>query len=91
MANVLCIARIFAAPYRAMAAGDLTQAKYVFSAVSAARRAKKTQPGFSLGKHKKTFGPVGAGEMRSFTEVNVTRNSTMFLVSTTLGRRHLLG
>jgi hypothetical protein len=36
--------------------------------------------GFSLGKHKKTSGPVGAGETRWFTEVNVTRNSTTFLV-----------
>jgi hypothetical protein len=48
-------------------------------ALRAADHAKQIQ-GFSLGKHKKTFGPVGAGKTRWFTEVNVTRNSTTFLV-----------
>jgi hypothetical protein len=33
---------------------------------------RKLSPGFSQGKHKKTFGPEGAGVTRWFTEVNVT-------------------
>ena len=62
------IARIFSRPFRAIVIRDLTQAKAWVG------------PGFSLGRRiKKTFGPVRARETRWFTEVNVTRNSTLFL------------
>jgi hypothetical protein len=44
-----------------------------------------TLMGFSLGKHKKTFGALGAEATRWFTEVNVTPNSTMFLVIERIG------
>jgi len=39
-----------------------------------------TLMGFSLGKHEKPCGPEGAGATRWFTDVSVTRNSTMFLL-----------
>jgi hypothetical protein len=37
-------------------------------------------PGFTLGKQKRQVALEGAGETRWFTEVSVTRYSTIFLV-----------
>jgi hypothetical protein len=55
MSNVPCNRPDFCRPFRAMVAGELTQAKarYVFSARHTARRAKITQPRVYPGSAKK--------------------------------------